>query len=184
VPVTGVFPAGVYLHLLETGIQAIQLSPYRADLPARRPCAWARLPVSWHAIFPGHPFRARSAIRSRDISSQSLPAARAIQQCASWRTRSVKPSAKPTLVRTQHLPPAKPQRRAPAGDHPAGPKTTVRRTAGLAPASAVITAARSLTCSDTAQGRSCRIRCSRAGHPFADRHGTQLAMIVIVRRGS
>src|ERR1039457_5328868 len=35
----------------------------------------------------------------------SLPAARAIQQCASWRSRSVKPSAKPTLVRTQHLPP-------------------------------------------------------------------------------
>src|ERR1039457_5540479 len=35
----------------------------------------------------------------------SLPAARAIQQCASWRTRAVKPSAQPTLVRTQHLPP-------------------------------------------------------------------------------
>ena len=34
----------------------------------------------------------------------SLPAARAIQQCATWRTRAVKPSAQPTLVRTQHLP--------------------------------------------------------------------------------
>jgi len=37
VPVSGVFPAGVLLHLLETGIQAIQLSPYHADLPAPRP---------------------------------------------------------------------------------------------------------------------------------------------------
>jgi hypothetical protein len=36
-PVTGIFPAGVYLHLLETGIQAIRLSPYHADLPVRRP---------------------------------------------------------------------------------------------------------------------------------------------------
>src|SRR6267378_94319 len=37
VPVTGVFPAGDRLHLLETRFQVIQLSPYRADLPARRP---------------------------------------------------------------------------------------------------------------------------------------------------
>jgi hypothetical protein len=36
-PVSGIFPAGVKLHLLETGIQVIRLSPYRADLPARRP---------------------------------------------------------------------------------------------------------------------------------------------------
>ena len=36
-PVTGIFPAGVYLHLLETRIQAIRLSPYHADLPVRRP---------------------------------------------------------------------------------------------------------------------------------------------------
>src|SRR5258708_40240876 len=37
VPVTGVFPAGDRFHLLETRFQVIQLSPYRADLPARRP---------------------------------------------------------------------------------------------------------------------------------------------------
>jgi hypothetical protein len=36
-PVTGVFPAGDRLPLPETGIQAIQLSPCRADPPARRP---------------------------------------------------------------------------------------------------------------------------------------------------
>jgi hypothetical protein len=36
-PVTGVFPAGEPLRLLETGIQAIQLSPYHAGPPAHRP---------------------------------------------------------------------------------------------------------------------------------------------------
>ena len=36
-PVTGVFPAGDFLPLLETGIQAIQLSPYHADLPGAPP---------------------------------------------------------------------------------------------------------------------------------------------------
>src|SRR5258708_2366600 len=34
---SGVIPAGDRLHLLETGIQAIQLLPYRAGPPARRP---------------------------------------------------------------------------------------------------------------------------------------------------
>src|SRR3954454_4683383 len=36
-PVSGVFPVDVNLHLLEIGLQAIQLSPYHADLPAHRP---------------------------------------------------------------------------------------------------------------------------------------------------
>ena len=36
--------------------------------------------------FPIYPFGLRSAIRSRDSLLSSLPAARAIQQCTSWRT--------------------------------------------------------------------------------------------------
>src|SRR3954453_23534519 len=36
VPVSGVFPVGVIVHLLETGLKAIQLSPYHADPPTRR----------------------------------------------------------------------------------------------------------------------------------------------------
>src|SRR3954468_15608436 len=36
-PVSGVFPVDVNLHLLEIGLQAIQLSPYHAGLPAHRP---------------------------------------------------------------------------------------------------------------------------------------------------
>src|SRR6266536_4629735 len=31
------------------------------------------LPVSWHAVVPDYPFRAGSAIRSRDISSRLCP---------------------------------------------------------------------------------------------------------------
>jgi hypothetical protein len=57
VPVTGVFPAGVYLHLLETGIQAIQLSPYRADLPARRPIRLGTAAGFLACYFPRSPFQ-------------------------------------------------------------------------------------------------------------------------------
>jgi hypothetical protein len=83
------FPAGEHLHLLETRIQVIRLSPYHADLPAHRPCTWARPPVFCHAVFPYCPFELRSGIRSRDKLLPSLPAARAIQQRASWRTDDV-----------------------------------------------------------------------------------------------
>ena len=48
VPVSGVFPAGATLHLLETRLEAIRLSPYRADPSARHP---VRLGVSRR--FPG-----------------------------------------------------------------------------------------------------------------------------------
>jgi len=48
VPVSGVFPAGATLHLLETRLQAIRLSPYRADLPARHPVR-----LGMNCRFPG-----------------------------------------------------------------------------------------------------------------------------------
>ena len=87
VPVSGVFPAGAALHLLETRLQAIRLSPYRADPPARPPHTPGReLPVSWHAVFPGLPFRGRVSHQIQRHLLSSLPAARAIQQCTSWRT--------------------------------------------------------------------------------------------------
>src|SRR5829696_10194859 len=74
VPVSGVFPAGAVLLILETRLQAIRLSPYRADLPARHP---VRLGVSCRfpgmLFSPGYPFGAGSAIRSRDISSRPCP---------------------------------------------------------------------------------------------------------------
>ena len=43
-------------------------------------------PVSWHAVFPGLPFRDRVSHQIQRHLLSSLPAARAIQQCTSWRT--------------------------------------------------------------------------------------------------
>ena len=54
-PVTGVFPAGVDLRLLEAGIQAIRLSPYRAGRPAGRPVRLGttrRFPGMLRSLFP------------------------------------------------------------------------------------------------------------------------------------
>jgi hypothetical protein len=77
-PVAGAFPAGADFHLLETGVQAIRLSPYRADLPARRPVHLGTAAGFLACYFPLHPFGLRLAIRSRDNLLSSLPAKRAI----------------------------------------------------------------------------------------------------------
>src|ERR1035437_2377857 len=58
-PVTGIFPAGVHLHLLETGIQAIRLSPYHADLPAHRPCHLGAVAGFLPCYFPMRSFELR-----------------------------------------------------------------------------------------------------------------------------
>ena len=55
----------------DSGNQAFAIS--RGSSRHTAPYAWARLPVSWHAVFPGHPFEAGSAIRSKDISSRLCP---------------------------------------------------------------------------------------------------------------
>src|SRR6266545_2404023 len=74
VPVSDVFPVGAILHLLETRLQAVWLSPCRADPPARHPIRLGMdCRFSWHAVVPDYPFRAGSAIRSRDISSRLCP---------------------------------------------------------------------------------------------------------------
>ena len=86
VPVSGVFPAGAALHLLETRLQVIRLSPYRADLPARHPVRLG-MTAGWLACyFPRLPFRIRVSHQTQRHLLSSLPAARAIQQCTSWRT--------------------------------------------------------------------------------------------------
>src|SRR5712664_947994 len=79
-PVSGIFPAGVAFHPLETGLQAIQLSPYRADPPAHRPLTPGR-----SRRFPGMLFSQDLSFRilvSHQIREHLLrfpPAARAIQ---------------------------------------------------------------------------------------------------------
>src|SRR3954463_2172146 len=51
-PVTGVVPADATLRLLEIGLQAIQLSPYRAGPSAHRPVRLGTAADSWHALVP------------------------------------------------------------------------------------------------------------------------------------
>ena len=92
-PVSGVFPAGAVLHLLETGLQAIRLSPYRADLPARHPVRLGMAAGFLACCFPRSPFRVRVSHQIQRHLLSSLPAARAIQQCASWRTEGTRLAA-------------------------------------------------------------------------------------------
>ena len=86
VPVSGVFPAGVLLHLLETGIQAIQLSPYHADPPARRSRRLDTTAGFLACYFPLSPFGSWVSHQIQIPLLSSLPATRAIQRCASWRS--------------------------------------------------------------------------------------------------
>ena len=73
-------------HLPETGLQAIQLSPYRADPPAHRPVRLGTVTGFLACYFPHSPFGSRVSHQIQRHLLQSLPATRAIQQCASWRT--------------------------------------------------------------------------------------------------
>ena len=75
------------LRLLETGLQAIQLSPYRADPPAHRPVRLGTVTGFLACYFPLSPFGSRVSHQIQRHLLQSLPATRAIQQCASWRTQ-------------------------------------------------------------------------------------------------
>jgi integrase len=88
------------LHLLETGVQAIQLSPYRADPPARRPIRLGTTAGFLACCFPGSPFRGQVSHQIQRHLLSSLPAARAIQQCASWRTKGRKDRATPLTPHT------------------------------------------------------------------------------------
>src|SRR5262249_32769090 len=84
-PVSGVFPAGGALHLLEIGIQAIQLSPYHAGLPAPRSqhldtaAGWLACCCPLRLSAPGKP-------SDPGMVLQSLPAEQGIRQGASWRS--------------------------------------------------------------------------------------------------
>src|SRR5262245_18324045 len=100
-PVSGVFPAGVALHLLEIRVQPIQVSPYHAGLPRGRPYAWAR-PAGFLACCcprsvsgPG-----KASGPGTNYHLHSLPAARGIQQSASWRSKGRKDRITPLTTGT------------------------------------------------------------------------------------
>jgi len=103
-PVTGVFsgrrllaPSGDW----DSGNPAFAISRGSPGAPPLTPGHGRRFSGM---LFSLASFRTPVSHQIQRYLLSSLPAARAIQQCASWRTRSVKPSAQPTLVRTQHLP--------------------------------------------------------------------------------
>src|SRR5947208_8468591 len=86
VPVSGVFPVGAALHLLETRLQAVWLSPCRADPPARHP-----IRLGMDCRFPGmllSPTTLSGPGQPSDPETSPLVSApaRAIHQCTSWRT--------------------------------------------------------------------------------------------------
>ena len=97
-PVPGVFPADVNFHLLEIGLQAIQLSPYHRAPRSTAPDAWARPAVFWHALVP-FPFRVQVSHQAQGPPSESLPAMPGMQLGASWRTRSARSCPGPEVVR-------------------------------------------------------------------------------------
>jgi len=75
------------LHLLETGLKAIQLSPYHADPPARRSLRLDTTAgfLTGMLISPS-PFGSWVSHQIQRHLLSSLPAMRAIQHCASWRS--------------------------------------------------------------------------------------------------
>src|SRR3954468_7898648 len=78
-PVSGVFPVGVELHLLEIRLQAIQLSPYHTGSPSTSPHTPGH--DYW---FPGMLFSpihlsATGEPSDPEIHLQSLPASQGIQ---------------------------------------------------------------------------------------------------------
>ena len=71
--------------------------------------AWARLPVRWHAAVP-FTSRIQASHQTHRHLLQSVPATRAIYQCASWRTLGFRQYSFNHIARV-------PQRPAPAHGH-------------------------------------------------------------------
>src|SRR2546430_13604781 len=89
-PVSSVFPADVNFHLLEIGIQAIQLSPYHAGLPAHRPGHLDPAAGFLACSCPRFTFRLRVSHQTQAPPFEFLPAMPGIQPGATWRTRTVR----------------------------------------------------------------------------------------------
>jgi hypothetical protein len=135
VPVSGVFPTGVLLHLLETGIQAIQLSPYHADPPARRSRRLDTTAGFLACYFPRFTFRITSQpsdpetsplVPARYASDTTLRLVAQLQHAATTSSPPAAPTASGIAC-----PPARPwQNPAPASPRRAHQRV---RTRGLKP---------------------------------------------------
>src|SRR5437016_325877 len=108
VPVSGVFPAGAAFRLLETRLQVIRLSPYRADLPARHPvrlgmcCRLAGMLFSHLAFQPpvSHQIQRQSPLVSARCASDTtvhLMAHRLLRALRHHRARAATGSGNPYI---------------------------------------------------------------------------------------
>src|SRR5215472_14229108 len=88
-PVSGVFPADGYLHLLEIGIQAVQLSPYCANRAARCSVRLDTAAAFLACSFPSRPFRVEVSHPIQEQSSESFPTSSGIRQDASRRNFTI-----------------------------------------------------------------------------------------------
>src|SRR5215472_14469549 len=88
-PVSGVFPADGYLHLLEIGIQAVQLSPYCANRAARCSVRLDTTAAFLACSFPLLSFQTPVSHTIQEQSSESFPTPSGIQQGASRRNFTI-----------------------------------------------------------------------------------------------
>ena len=135
VPVSGVFPVGVTLHLLETGLKAIQLSPYHTDPPALRSLRLDTTAGFLACYFPLFTFRLLGQ-PSDPETSPLVPARYAgdttLRLVAQLQpTASASSAAPPPATPGRTCPRANP-RQDPAAAHPRRPDQRVRGS-GLKP---------------------------------------------------
>src|SRR5512133_832614 len=88
-PVSDVFPADGYLHLLEIGVQAIKLSPYRTNRAAHRSGRLDTTAAFLACSCPSWAFRNEVSHSIQERPSKSFPAASGIRQSASRRNFAI-----------------------------------------------------------------------------------------------
>ena len=88
-PVSDVFPADGYLHLLEIGVQAIKLSPYRTNRAAHRSIRLDTIAAFLACSCPSWAFRNEVSHSIQERPSKSFPAASGIRQSASRRNFAI-----------------------------------------------------------------------------------------------
>jgi hypothetical protein len=88
-PVSDVFPADGYLHLLEIGVQAIKLSPYRTNRVAHRSIRLDTIAAFLACSCPSWAFRNEVSHSIQERPSESFPTVSGIRQSASRRNFAI-----------------------------------------------------------------------------------------------
>ena len=88
-PVSDVFPADGYLHLLEIGVQAIKLSPYRTNRAAHRSIRLDTIAAFLACSCPSWAFRNEVSHSIQERPSESFPTVSGIRQSASRRNFAI-----------------------------------------------------------------------------------------------